>query len=118
MSIRSAIFDILNDVESDVFALAAPQELAVPYAVFSVRTEPIRTQDGIIVREVYLTLDIYANDRGDCLALASSLYAGLEGKTGSYSDQTLMICNWVSEGEDFIPDLQKWNVTQEYELKF
>ncbi len=120
MSIRAAIYDLLDDVNSNVFALVAPQELDSVYAVFSIRTEPIRTQSGVAISEVYLTLNIYGNmdSRSDVLTRADAFYSGLEGKSGSYSDQTLMVCNWVSESEDYIPDLQKWNITQEYELKF
>ena len=118
MSIRAAIFDLLNDVNANVFPLAAPQELTSAYAVYSIRSEPIRTQSGIQHHQIYLTLDIYANTRDACLTLAGSYFTGLELKSGSYSDQTLMVCNWVSESEDYIPDLKKWTISQEYELKF
>lgn len=118
MSIRAAVYDLLNDVDSRVHALAAPQELTSPYAVWSVRYELIRVQGDISVYDVSLTLNMYANLRDASLTLADSFYSGLEGKSGSYSDQSLMICNMVSEAEDYIPDLDKWNVTQEYELKF
>lgn len=118
MSIRAAVYDLLNDVSSNVFPLAAPQELTAAYATYSIRSEPIRTQSGIQVYDLSLTIDIYASTRDACLTLAASFFSGLENKSGSYSDKTLMVCNWVSESEDYIPDLKKWNITQEYELKF
>jgi len=118
MSIRAAVYDLLNDVDSRIHALAAPQEETNPYAVWEIRTEPVRTQSGIVIKEVYVTLNMYANERDDCITLADSYYTGLEGKTGAYSDQTLMICNWTSESEDYISELDKWMITQEYELKF
>ena len=118
MSIRAAVYDLLDDVNARVYPLAAPQEQTNPYAVYEMRDEPERVQGGIQVHNISLSINIYANDRDDCLTLAASYFSGLEGATGSYSDQTLMICNWMSESEDFIPDLKKWNISQEYELKF
>lgn len=117
MSIRAAVYDLLNDVSSSVFPLAAPQETTTAYAVYSITTDPIRTQSGIQVYNLRLTVDIYANTRDACLTLASSFFSGLENKSGSYSDQTIMVCNWTSESEDYIPDLKKWNITQDYEIK-
>jgi hypothetical protein len=118
MSIRAAVYDLLNDVTSQVHALAAPQELTSPYAVWSIRDEPIRVQGAIQIHNVFLTVNIYANTRDATITLASSIYTGLEGKTGSYSDQTLMICNWMGENEDYIPDLDKWTIGLDFELKF
>jgi len=118
MSIRAAIYDLLNDVDSRVHALAAPQEETNPYAVWEIRREPIRVQESIILEEITLTLNIYANLRDDALTLATSYFDGLEAKTGSYSNKTLIACTWSSESEDYISELDKWNVSQEYNLKF
>ena len=118
MSIRAAVYDLLDDVSSSVHALAAPQATTTAYAVWQIRDEPIRVQGAIQVHDVTLTLNIYANTRDLALTMAASFFSGLEGKTGSYSDQTLMICNWMAESEDYIPDLDKWNISQEYELKY
>ena len=118
MSLRAAVYDLLNDIESDVYPLFAPQETTDTYVVYSMRSEPIRTQEGICLNQVLLTLDIYASDFDSCVTLAASIYAGMEGKYGSYGSETLMICNWVSESDGYIPDLDKVNITQEYELKF
>jgi hypothetical protein len=118
MSIRSAIYDLLNDVEADVYPLFAPQETTDPYVAYSIRTEPIRTQSGIVVTDVDLTLNIYANTYDEAVTLALALYTGLENASGTYDSETLMVCNWVSESEDYIPQLDKVNITQEYQLKF
>lgn len=118
MSIRSGIYDLLKAVEADVYPLVTPQETDSEYVAYSMRTEPIRTQSGIQVTEVFLTLEIYANTFDSCVTLADSLFAGLENKSGSYGSKTLMVCNWVSEADNYIPDIDKFNITQEYILKF
>ena len=103
MSIRHAIYDLLNDLEADVYPLVAPQELTDPYVVYSMRRTPIRTQDGVTVQVVDLTLNIYANTLSECIELADTMYQGLEALTGGYgsgsSSETLHISNWTSEKE-------------------
>jgi len=116
MSIRKAVYDLLNDSEADVFPLVAQQELTDPYVVFTMRRSPIRTQDGIGPTEVDLTLEIYANTLSDCIALADTMFAGVEGATGSYDTETLMVANWLSEGDEYMYDLNKYAITQEYNL--
>jgi len=118
MSIRSAIYDLLNDVEADVYPLYAPQETTDPYVAYTMRTEPVRTQEGVALTEVSLTLEIFANTFDEAITLAASLYTGLEGASGTYDSESLMICNWTMESEDYIPNLDKINITQEYLLKF
>lgn len=118
MSIRGAIYDLLNDVEADVYPLVAPQETTAPYIAYTMRSEPIRTQSGVALTEVALTLEIYASTLDQCITLAALIYAGMEGKTGTYDSETLFICNWVSEGDDYISGIDKFNITQEYNLKF
>jgi len=119
MSIRKAIYDLLNDSEADVYPLIAPQELTDPYVVFTMAMSPIRAQDGIPVKEIELSLNIYANTLSDAIALADTMYAGLEGVSGTYATETLMICNWVRDGfGDYIEGLKKYMIPQEYELKF
>jgi hypothetical protein len=70
MSIRKAIYDLLNDSEADVYPLIAPQELTDPYVVYSMRRTPVRTQDGVTVNDVELSLSIYANSLSDCIGLS------------------------------------------------
>lgn len=118
MSIRSAIYTLLSGLEADSYPLFAPQETTDPYVAYSTRLAPIRTQEGVHLTEVDLTLDIYASDFDSAVALASTMYAGLEGAEGAYDDQSLMVCNWISESDSYISDLDKVNITQEYNLKF
>jgi len=118
MSIRAAIYDLLNDSEADVYPLVAPQGTTDPYVVYSVRRVPVRVQEGIVMEEIELTLNIFANERGDCFTLADAMYAGLEAATGTYGSETLDISNWVSETGAYIEELDKYMITQEYELKF
>ncbi len=118
MSIRAAIYSLLSGLESDTFPLVAQQETTDPYVVFSMRRSPIRTQDGVGPSEVDLTLEIYASTLSDCITLADAMYAGLEGTSGTYATETLMVCNWISEGDNYIDDLNKYWITQEYNLRF
>ena len=118
MSIRKAIYDLINDTTTNAFAIVSPQETTTPYATFFIRRNPVRTQDGIGPYEADLTLNIYGNTVASCVTLADSLFAGLEGAEGSYDTETLMICNWLSESDDYIESLDKILITQEYNLKF
>ena len=119
MSIRKAIYDLLNDSEADVYPMVAPQELTDPYVVFSIRKAPIRTQDGIGPINVDLTLYIYAASLSDCIGLVNTMYAGLEGATGTYDTENIMVCNWMAdEPGDYMEDLNKYVITQEYQLYF
>lgn len=119
MSIRKAVYDLLNDTEADVFPLVAPQELTDPFVTFFVRKNPIRTQDGIGPTEVELTLNIYANTHTLCVALADAMFAGLENASGTYDNESLMGCNWMAEGDNnYVEGLDKILITQEYNLKF
>ena len=119
MSIRSAIYSLLDAATSNkIFPLAAVQEETDPYVVYGMRSEATRDQTKVNVFDVTLLISVYASDRNDCLALATEIYDGLELKSGSYSDKTLIGCSWTSEAEDYIPDLKKWEITQEYNLKF
>jgi hypothetical protein len=118
MSIRKAVYAMLSAAESDVFPLVAEQETTDPYVVFSMRRSPVRTQDGIGVQDVELTLNIYGSNLSDCIALADTMYTGIESVTGTYATETLMASNWVSESDFFIDELQKYGITQEYFLRF
>jgi hypothetical protein len=118
MSIRKAVYSLLSGLEADVFPLIAQQETTDPYVVYSIRRVPVRTQDGIGVQDVDLTLEIYASSLSDCIALADTLYAGLEGTSGTYATETLMVSNWVSESDFYIEELKKYGMTQEYQLRF
>ena len=118
MSIRAAVYSLLSGIESDVFPLNAEQETTDPYIVFSMRREPERTQDGIGPEYVDLTLEIYANALSDCISLADTMFAGIEGTTGTYATETLMASNWVGESDYYIDELKKYGITQEYRLTF
>lgn len=120
MALRKAIYDLLNDSEADVYPMVAPQELTDPYVVFTMRREPVRSQDGIAMQDITLTLNIYANTLSDCIALADTMYSGLEGASGSYDsgNETLHISNWISEDGYYIEDLDKYLITQDYQLRF
>ena len=118
-TIRGAIYDLLNDSEADVYPMVAPQELTDPYAVYSIRTAPIRSQEGIEVTDVELTLDIFANVYSDCVALAATMFAGIENASGTYdTTETLMVANWETEDGQYIEDLNKYMITQTYQLRF
>ena len=84
MSVRKAIYDLLNDTETDVYPLVAPQEITDPYAVYSTRIEYVRSQDGIAQKEAMVSVSIYANLLASCIVLADSLSAALENSSGSY----------------------------------
>ena len=118
MSIRKAVYDLLNDSETDVYPFVAPQELTDPYVVFNLRRSPIRTQDGITVEEVDLSLNIFANTLSAAITLADAMYAGVEAASGSYDTETLHIANWMAEDGYYIDELQKYAITQEYTLIF
>ena len=118
MSVRAAIYSLLSGLEGDVFPLNAQQETTVPYVVYSMSITPTRTQSGVGVTDVSLTLEIYANSFSDCITLADTLYTGLEGTSGTYATETLHISNWVSESDFYVRDLNKYSITQEYQLRF
>lgn len=118
MSIRKAVYDLLNDSEADVYPLIAPQELTDPYVVFSIRLDPVRTQDGVGPWDVTMTLNIFANSLSACVALADTMYSGVEAAAGSYDTETLMIGNLINEEGTYLDGLDKYMITQEYQLYF
>lgn len=118
MSIRKAVYSLLSGIEADSFPLVAQQETTDPYVVFSMRQTPTRTQDGISPVDVELRLEIYASTLSDCIALADTMYAGLEAATGTYDTENLMVCNWESESDFYIEEVKKYGMTQEYQLRF
>ena len=120
MSVRKAVYDLLNNTSTKAYPVVAPQELTDPYMTFFLRRSPVRSQDGISVEEVDLTLNIYANSFSSCVTLADSMYTALENASGSLDsgNETLHVCNWVLETDDYIESLDKILITQEYNLKF
>jgi hypothetical protein len=118
MSIRGAVYSLLNGVDSAVYPVYAPQETTGSYVVYSMRLSPIRCQEGIEMTEIDLTIEVYAESFDDAVTLANSFYSALENASGTYDGESLEVCNWESETEDYISDLQKINITQEYNLKF
>jgi hypothetical protein len=118
MSYRTAIYDLMNNVESDVYPLVAPAELTVPYAVYTTRREPIRVQEGVSVWTTYLTIYIYASDFSDCDNLADVIKTNMEHRAGTYGTDVLIGSMMISESDDYIPSLNKYLITQEYKLEF
>lgn len=118
MSIRSGIYDLLKALEADSYPIVAPQETTASYVTYSMRQEPVRTQDGISPTDVELTLNVFSNTLSDAVTLAGTMYAGLEAASGTYGARTLMVCNWIAESESYIPELDKYMITQEYQLRF
>jgi len=118
MSIRKAVYDLLNDTETDVYPIIAPQGLTVPYGTFFVRMEYVRSQDGISVTDTTVTVNIYANDLSDCIVLSESLRAAIENASGSYDTETLSVGLLLSESDDYIEDLNKYVITQDFLLRF
>jgi len=120
MSIRKAVYDLLNNTESKVYPLIAEQEVTDPYITFAMRTSPVRAQNEIAQTDVSLTLMIYGSTHTLCVTLADAMYAAMEGATGSLDsgNETLNICNWESETDEYIEGLDKILITQEYNLKF
>ena len=118
MSVRSAIYSLLSSVEADVYPVFAPQETTDAYVVYTMRVEPILTQDFTGPTDVMLTLEIYASDFDSAVSIADTFFTGMDNASGAYSDKTLMLSRWVSESDDYIADLDKVNITQEYNLKF
>ncbi len=121
MSIRGAIYSLLAGIEGDVYPLVAPQETTDPYVVYSMRSEPILTQDFCGPTDVDLTIEVYAggDDAFDnCVALANTIFAGMDNAKGTYDGEVLMLSRWVSEADSYIGEIDKVNITQEYNLKF
>lgn len=118
MSLRKAIYDILNDIEADVYPFVAPQELTDPYVVYNIRVTPVRVQEGITMRMMDVSLYVYANTIAELIPLTETIYAALENKTGTFDGEALHVSNYVSEDGDYIPDLDKYMINQEYNLRF
>jgi hypothetical protein len=119
MSVRRAVYSLLSGIEADVFPIYAPQETTDPYVVYSMRREPILTQDFSGPEDIDLTIEIYASTFDLAVSLADTIFAGLDNASGSYDDKTLLLSRWVSESDNvYIGDLEKVNITQEYNLKF
>ena len=121
MSIRNGIYDLLSALEADVYPVIAPQETAVTYIVYTLRRETIRDQAGPNTYEVFLTLNIFANELDDAVAMAATMEAGLDDASGTYDGETLHVCNFVNEGGDYVVDPEgrgKYMIQQEYQLLF
>jgi len=118
MSIRKAIYDLLNDTEADMYALAAEQETTDPYGVYSIRIEYVRTQDGATVKEASVSLNIYGSDFATAITLADSMRGAVENASGTYDTETLMVGLFQSEGDNYVPELDKYVLNQDYLLKF
>ena len=118
MSIRGAVYNLLKAAEADVYPVVAPQETTATYITFQARMDFERSQDGVEVIDVNLTLNIYDNNHDDCISMANTLSAALDGASGTYDSQTLHVCIWTGEGDGYLPELDKYMITQEYLLRF
>lgn len=119
MSIRKGIYSLLSGIEADVYPVVAPQETTGTYIVYSLRFEPVRTQQGVSAQYVYLTLDIFASELDDLETMGATMYTGLEDASGTYDSETLNVCAWLStEDGGYISDLDKHHLVQEYQLLF
>jgi hypothetical protein len=119
MSLRKAVYDLLNNTETDCYPVYAPQELTDPYVVFFITLTPVRHQGGLTY-DVDLTLNIFANDFSDVVSLADSLRAALENASGSLDsgNEDLEVCNFIRESDDYLPELDKKFIIQDYQLRF
>lgn len=118
MSIRKAVYDVLDSTAWGVYPIVAPQENTGKYIVFFVRREVLRTQDGVAVEDITLTINIYANDLSDCIELADIYRSAIEGASGTYDVETMIIGLFQSESDDYIENLDKYMITQDYLLRF
>ena len=119
MSIRKGIYGLLSALEGDVYPVVAPQETATTYIVYTLRFEPIRTQSGVSAQYVYLTLNIFASELDDLETMGATMYTGLEDASGTYDSEDLDVCAWLStEDGNYLQDLEKHHLIQEYQLLF
>lgn len=118
MSLRKAVYDLMNDVSANIYAIAAPQELSDPYSVFTTRMEVVRSQDGIFQYEMTVSVNVYSEVLSTCVTLADSIRAGVENASGTYDTETLSVGLILSESDDYIENLDKYIISQEYLLKF
>lgn len=117
MSIRAAIYDLMNNVEADVYPVVAPAELTDPYCTYNISRELVRAQDGIAVYDVSLTVDVYAKDFSDLIDLAATIEGNMEAASGTYQSTVLMVSNLETESEvTWLPDLEKYMLTQTYQI--
>ena len=119
MSIRGAIYTLLSGLEGDVWPFVAEQETADPYGVYFINRMNIRSQDGNEIYEVSLRLELYSNDADDLVALAAVIEADLDIKDETViGSETLMVSYLDNESDDYVSSENKYNITQEYTLKF
>jgi hypothetical protein len=120
MSLRSFIYsELLTNVDSNVYPLVAPEKTTDPYAVYFISRQSVLTQDGVAVKAVVLRIEIYGNDWDAVEALAKSYESYLDHIDPVEGiDENLMVAILEREDEDYLHDEQKFNITQEYTLKF
>lgn len=118
MSLRSATYSLLSGVTSKVYPVVAPQETTGSYAVYSLRITPVRCQDGISMYDVDVSLEVYAETWDACADLADSFQSAIEDASGTYDGDSLEVGLYNSETDDYISDIDKFNISQEYTLKF
>lgn len=117
MSIRSAIYDLMNDADSDVYPTVAAAGESDPYAVYNMSREMVRTQDGVAVYDMALTVTCYAKDYSDLIDFAATIESTLEGATGTYDDKTIMVSTMLTEGPvEHDGDLDKYYIVQTYSI--
>ena len=117
MSIRAAIYDLMNNVETDVYPVKAPATVSDPYAIYDYSRELVRSQDGIKAYELEFEVRIYAEDPSDCIDLAATIEGNMEAASGTYQSKTIMVSNLQSESPvEWMGDLEKYMITQTYQI--
>lgn len=119
MSVRGAIYTLLSGLEGDVWPLVAEQETKDAHAVYFVSRNKVRSQDGNEVDEVSLRLEIYGADYDEVHALADTFESDLDIKDETViGTETLMVSYFDNDSDDYVWSEKKFNITQEYTLKF
>ena len=119
MSIRGAIYTLLSGLESNVWPLKAKQATTATHAVYFVSREPVLSQDGTEMWNVRLRIEVYGDDYDDVETLAQTFSDDLHLKDETaIGAETLHVAYMESESDDYIWSEQKFNITQEYTLKF
>ena len=119
MSVRTAIYTLMSGLEPDVWPLKAPEGTSEDHGVYFISREKIRSQDGTEFEEVRLRVEVYADNYDNVIALAATFEADLDIKDETViSGETLHVAYMENESDDYIWDEKKFNITQEYTLKF
>ena len=117
-TIKASIYTLLSAVTVKSYPVVGPQEETSAYAVYLTRFEPVRDQVSINIYDCSLTLNIYANDMSDCITLAGQFFTAIEDASGTYGANDLEVGYFISESDDYIENLDKYVITQEWQLRW